>query len=167
MALAPRRGDFFVRSQGPCVKCGRHERMHGTLKAETATPPARSLRAQARRFDVFVRVYNEERPHEALDMDVPDDHYTPSSRPYSGRLQSPHYPDHHQVRRVRRSGEIKWCNSYVYISQTLAGEPVGLVESDDGLWTVSFGPSATVWPYRTPFINGPTRTASSRVYRGR
>ena len=119
---------------------GRHERMHGTLKAETATPPARSLRAQARRFDAFLRVYNTERPHEALGMDVPDDHYTPSPRPYGGRLQSPHYPDHHEVRRVRRSGEIKWCNSHVYISQTLAGEPVGLVESDDGLWTVSFGP---------------------------
>ena len=114
--------------------------MHGTLKAETAAPPARSLRAQGRRFDAFRRVYNEERPHEALAMGVPADHYTPSPRRYSGRLESPAYPDDHQVRRVKRSGEIKWRNAYVYISQTLAGEPVGLAESDDGIWTVSFGP---------------------------
>ncbi len=119
---------------------GRHERLHGTLKAETATPPAASLRAQARRFDAFRRVYNEERPHEALEMDVPNDHYTPSPRGYSGRLESPHYADDHEVRRVRHNGEIKWCNGYIYISQTLAGEPVGLVESGDAMWTVSFGP---------------------------
>lgn len=44
---------------------GRHERMHRTLKAETTKPPAASSRAQQRRFDAFVREYNEERPHEA------------------------------------------------------------------------------------------------------
>jgi putative transposase len=32
---------------------GRHERMHLTLKMETASPPARSLSAQQRRFDRF------------------------------------------------------------------------------------------------------------------
>ncbi len=28
----------------------------------------------------------------------------------------------------------------VYISETLAGEPVGIAETDGGLWTVMFGP---------------------------
>jgi putative transposase len=32
---------------------GRHERMHRTLKAECARPPAQSLAAQQRRFDQF------------------------------------------------------------------------------------------------------------------
>src|SRR5437773_11688115 len=32
---------------------GRHERMHKTLKAETARPPRRTLAAQQRRFDWF------------------------------------------------------------------------------------------------------------------
>ncbi len=45
---------------------GRHERMHRTLKAETATPPERNLRAQQRAFDRFRQIYNQERPHESL-----------------------------------------------------------------------------------------------------
>jgi transposase InsO family protein len=47
---------------------GRNERMHLTLKKETVRPPgANSLKQQAR-FDDFVREFNTERPHEALDM---------------------------------------------------------------------------------------------------
>src|SRR5207302_4664291 len=45
---------------------GRHERMHATLKAETARPPAASLAAQQLRFDRFRAEFNQERPHEAL-----------------------------------------------------------------------------------------------------
>src|SRR5688572_7756551 len=44
---------------------GRHERMHLTLKKETALPPRASMLAQQRRFDAFRREYNDERPHEA------------------------------------------------------------------------------------------------------
>jgi transposase InsO family protein len=45
---------------------GQHERMHGTLKRETASPPAATMRAQQRRFDRWRKELNEERPHEAL-----------------------------------------------------------------------------------------------------
>ena len=45
---------------------GRHERVHRTLKQETAAPPADSLPAQQQRFEEFRAVYNNERPHEAL-----------------------------------------------------------------------------------------------------
>ena len=50
---------------------GRHERMHRTLKQETAKPPARSRRAQQERFDQFRREYNEQRPHQALGHKTP------------------------------------------------------------------------------------------------
>jgi transposase InsO family protein len=45
---------------------GRHERMHRTLQEETANPPARSRSRQQQAFVEFERVYNQERPHEAL-----------------------------------------------------------------------------------------------------
>jgi hypothetical protein len=51
---------------------GRHERMHRTLKAETASPPAESRRAQQRRFDEFRRVFNEERPTKLWSLPRPD-----------------------------------------------------------------------------------------------
>ena len=119
---------------------GRLERLHLTLKQDTASPPAASLNAQARRFARFCRVYNEERPHEALGMAVPASLYVPSSRAWSGRLRSPEYASGVAVRRVRTNGEIKWRGDLVWLSSTLVGEPVGLEEDEDGVWRVRFGP---------------------------
>ena len=119
---------------------GRHERMHLTLAQDTASPPAPSRRAQQRRFDRFQRIYNEERPHEALGDKTPASAYQPSPRTYSGRLSSPKYPDAHELRRVGASGEIKWHGRSIFISEVLTGEPVGLEEQDNGWWAVRFGP---------------------------
>jgi transposase InsO family protein len=119
---------------------GRHERLHLTLKQETASPPAASLRAQQRRFDAFRRYFNEERPHEALGQRPPAEHYNPPPRAYSGRPREPDYGDDWQVRRVRHNGEIKWRGRLVFLSEVLAGEPVGLEETDDDRWIVCYGP---------------------------
>ena len=48
----------------------RHERMHKTLKECTALPPRSSLEAQQKAFDRFMKEYNYERPHEALDVSL-------------------------------------------------------------------------------------------------
>jgi putative transposase len=119
---------------------GRLERLHRTLKAETASPPAASLRAQAERLRVFRRVYNEERPHEALGLVTPASVYAASPRPWSGRLVAPQYAAGVEIRRVRRDGMIRWAAGTVYLSAALAGELVGLVETDSGLWRVHYGP---------------------------
>ena len=47
---------------------GRHERMHLTLKKEATRPPGFNSLQQQARFDAFLREFNTERPHEALDM---------------------------------------------------------------------------------------------------
>jgi transposase InsO family protein len=119
---------------------GRHERFHLTLKRETASPPAANRRAQQRAFDAFLRVYNEERPHEALGQTPPARHYAPSARVYTGRLKEPDYPGGLDTRRVRTNGEIKWRGGLVFLSTALAGEPVGLEERDDGAVAVRYGP---------------------------
>ena len=119
---------------------GRLERLHLTLKQETASPPAASHAAQARRFAAFRRLYNEQRPHEALGMATPDTVYAVSPRRWSGRLVSPDYDADQTVRRVRRNGEIKWRGEMVFVSSALAGEPVGLAECENGLWRVHYGP---------------------------
>jgi transposase InsO family protein len=119
---------------------GRHERFHLTLKRETASPPAASVRAQQRRFNGFRDIYNQERPHEALGQTPPAQHFGPSPRRYSGRLKEPDYPDGTEVRRVRYNGEIKWRGEYLYVGQVLAGEPVGCRQIDDERWQLSYGP---------------------------
>jgi transposase InsO family protein len=118
---------------------GRHERLHLTLLQDTASPPARSLRRQLERLHDFQRIYNEERPHQALGNDTPADHYSASPRPWDGVLRAPEYGADHEIRRVRQNGEIKWRGSTVYLNQALAGEPVGLSETDDGGWAVCYG----------------------------
>jgi putative transposase len=61
---------------------GRHERMHLTLKKEATKPAAQNVLQQQAKFDDFLACYNEERPHQALDMRYPAELYQPSTRPY-------------------------------------------------------------------------------------
>ena len=119
---------------------GRHERMHRTLKAETADPPKASLRAQQRAFDRFREEYNSERPHEALRQKTPFSVHRKGPRPYPARVREPEYPEEAEVRRVRINGEIKWQGDTVFLTTALRGEPVGLVQEDEGHWSVLFGP---------------------------
>jgi transposase InsO family protein len=119
---------------------GRHERMHLTLKQETALPPARSLAEQIQRFAEFREIYNNVRPHEALGQRPPASVYVPSPRVFDGVLRSPDYPDDAVIRKVRTSGEIKWRGEMVFVSEVLRGEPVGLTEIGDDVWLVKYGP---------------------------
>lgn len=119
---------------------GRHERMHGTLNAETATPPAASLGAQQRRFERFRAEFNHERPHEALGQTPPAQHYQRSPRSYPARLEDPAYPPDYELRRVRPNGEIKWQGEKVYISEALVSEVVGLRDTEEADAQVYFGP---------------------------
>jgi hypothetical protein len=117
---------------------GRHERMHKTLKQETASPPAANRRRQQERFDRFRQEYNQERPHEALQQKTPASCYQPSGREYSSRLPEVEYPADWQVRRVREGGQIRWYADPVFVSHALVGEPVGLEQIDDRSWRVWF-----------------------------
>lgn len=119
---------------------GRLERLHRTLKAETANPPRNTLRAQQRIFDFFRAEYNQERPHEALEQQPPARHYSLSARTYPSRVRSPEYETGVTVRRVRSNGQIKWKGGVIYVSEVLRGEPIGLLPYDDRYWTIQFGP---------------------------
>src|SRR5205085_8595396 len=63
---------------------GRHERMHLTLKKQTTRPAGMNSLQQQATFDAFVHEFNNERPHEALNMKYPAEIYTPSPRLYQG-----------------------------------------------------------------------------------
>jgi putative transposase len=117
---------------------GRHERVHRTLKQETATPPADNVPAQQQRFDEFRIVYNNERPHEALGQRTPASLYQPAPRPYPERLEDPSYGGDVAVRRVRSTGQIKWAGELIFVGEALIGEPVGVVETKAGDWLVRY-----------------------------
>lgn len=118
---------------------GRHERMHRTLKAETARPPERDINRQQRRFERFMEEYNFERPHEALKGATPGSTYELSERSYPGEVGDPEYPGHYETRRVCNNGLLKFKGMKVYLSQALGNELVALEEIADGEWRLRFG----------------------------
>jgi transposase InsO family protein len=95
---------------------GRHERMHRTLKEDTTRPPAASLRAQQSRFDNSRYMFNNERPHEGLNNQVPAS----------------------LLRRVNNSGDISWHKNRVFISEVFRFEELAFELITPGLYRVFF-----------------------------
>lgn len=80
---------------------GKNERFHRTLQDEVfALRRFRDLVEVQRAFDAWREVYNFERPHEALDLEVPASRYRPSPRLMPDRLPQVEYDDHEIVRIV-------------------------------------------------------------------
>jgi transposase InsO family protein len=117
---------------------GRHERMHRTLKQEAASPPKANRRAQQRALDLFRQEYNQERPHQALDMKTPESCYRPSAREYPARIPEPDYGSACVVRSVRQGGVIYWKKRNVFLSEVLDGERIALLPIDDRYYRVYF-----------------------------
>jgi transposase InsO family protein len=116
---------------------GRHERMHLTLKKEATKPAARNFLQQQDRFDRFIEIFNNERPHQALDMKCPAEIYRPSPRIYQG-LPDIDYPFHDRTIVVTHCGRICLGKKKINFSTVFAGQAVGIKEVHDDIWLVSF-----------------------------
>ena len=111
--------------------------MHLTLKKEATRPPGMNSLQQQAKFDEFLKEFNEERPHEALDMKRPAEVYIASPRPYLG-LPELSYPLHDRDILVTACGRICMHRKRINVSTVLAGQRLGIKEVDDGIWIVSF-----------------------------
>jgi len=116
---------------------GRHERMHLTLKREATRPPGLNSLQQQAKFDDFIEEFNNQRPHEALDMKCPAEVYAHSPRAYNG-LPEPSYPFHDTTVNVTCCGRICLHRKKINLSTVFAGQAVGLKEVEDDTWLVSF-----------------------------
>jgi putative transposase len=117
---------------------GVHERMHRTLKQEATIPPASSLNGQQKKFDSFRKEFNEDRPHEGIDMKRPAELYQPSQRQMPKKVGVYDYPGHFLVRRVSRAGTIRVFHRQIFVSNTLREDYVGLEEVADGVFDLYF-----------------------------
>jgi putative transposase len=145
---------------------GRHERMHLTLKQETASPAAPSMPQQQTRFDKFRACYNDERPHEAIGQRTPANLYEPSHR----RLPEPpwgkdhEYPDDYETVRLSRLGMAPWRHGAFFVSTALKHVLLGLNWQGGQRWRVFFGPlpigGLTTLPRRRRATFAPVREVS-------
>lgn len=139
---------------------GRHERMHLTLKKEATKPPGFNSLQQQARFDEFIDQYNNDRPHQALNMKYPGEVYTPSPRAYAAP-PDPEYPFHDRTVRVTQCGRICLGRRKISLSKSFADQLVGIQEVSDKIWLVSFmefdlgffdEDAARVEPAANPFL---------------
>ncbi len=116
---------------------GRHERIHLTLKKEATKPVAQNFLQQQARFDDFIDCYNNERPHQALNLKYPAELYRRSARPYRG-LSELEYPFHDRTITVTQCGRVCFGRRKINLSTVFAGQNVGIKEVSDKIWLVSF-----------------------------
>lgn len=116
----------------------RHERMHRTLKNDALDNVAKNLKEQQKAFDIFRYDFNNDRPHESLNDLTPSDYYKKSNRPYVEHPHPPEYGHDYLVRHVNQNGCIKIKQQIFFLTESLAGQPIGLKEIADGLWQIQF-----------------------------
>jgi transposase InsO family protein len=121
---------------------GKNERFHRTLKAEVfAFQQFHDLRQVQRAFDRWRIVYNFDRPHEALNLEVPASRYRPSARSMPDRLPQVEYDVGETVRcisttrhSVRFKGRL-WMVPRAFCGERVAIRPRG----NDGHYGIFFG----------------------------
>ena len=117
---------------------GRHERFHLTLQQETTTPAGGDAAAAATPVRSDAARFNTERPHEALGpaaARAPLCAVAPAlpraARGPVVRRDAPGAAG--EARRGRSSGRASW----IFVSEAVRGELVGLAETERGDWTRS------------------------------
>ena len=118
---------------------GGHEQFHGVYKAETLAVPAPTVRAQKGRSDRWRAMYNEQRPHAALGMEVPAKLYRCSPRKMPRKLKPWRYPVGWASRLVKGHGVISFNGRERYVGEAFEKERVGLKPEGSGVWLVYFG----------------------------
>jgi transposase InsO family protein len=119
---------------------GKDERFHRTLKLELLGDCKwRDLAQCQASFDRWRETYNCERPHEALQMQVPASRYRESVRCFPEELPAIEYPSEYLVRRVQKSGMMHLHGRQYYIGEAFRGLEVGLCPTTtDAVFEVYF-----------------------------
>jgi len=119
---------------------GKNERFNRTLNEEVITQRVfHDLQQCQSHFDQWRSMYNCERPHEALNLDVPASRYLPSAREYPEVLPPIEYDAQDIIRMVQPQGKIYYKNKAFIVGKGLYHQPVALRPTTaDGVFDVFF-----------------------------
>jgi transposase InsO family protein len=121
---------------------GKNERFHRTLQAEVlALRRFRDLAEVQRAFETWRTIYNLERPHEALNQEVPASRYRSSARSMPPGLPKVEYDEHEIVRTVPATKDyISFKGRPWIVPRAFRGERVAIRPlAGDGRYGVFFG----------------------------
>ncbi|MDZ7681627.1 MAG: IS481 family transposase [Fodinibius sp.] len=117
---------IYARPGQPQTK-GKNERFNGTLQAELLEWRQFSGWPEVNQsFTRWRRIYNTERPHEALDMEVPAQHFQPSPVAFPTKLPEVSYGPDDQQRKVNVEGRISFQGDQYRVGKAFGGYPVAL-----------------------------------------
>ena len=118
---------------------GKLERFHRTLKEELLKETYFGSLIEAQKgFDIWRKIYNEERPHGAIGFKTPRERYTKSVRLYPETLPPIEYEPDLVVRKVQQKGILSLQGKEYRVGHAFYGCPVGLKESEEGIMDVYF-----------------------------
>ena len=113
---------------------GKDERFHRTLKeellAQFKNTKIKDFSTAQMLFDEWRDVYNHERPHEALNLDVPVNYYRFSKIEMPDELPAIEYSDDAITRTVRGNGYIRYKNREYHIGEAFCGHYIEVKLSD-------------------------------------
>lgn len=121
---------------------GKNERFHRTLKAEVfAFNRFSSQAAVQKAFNAWRQICIQQRPHQAIGMNVPASRYRPSRRSMPPTLKEPCYQPGEITRRVGNpTARISFKNKFWRVPKAFAGEHVVLrPRGRDGFYAICFG----------------------------
>ena len=120
---------------------GKDERFHRTLKADLLSRHDwPNLLLAQQRFNSFRDLYNHDRPHQALRLDTPSQHYHISPAPCPKTIAPPEYAPDEITRTVKAKGEFTFQNRSYYLGEAFRGLLVALrATSSPGLLRVCLG----------------------------
>ena len=119
---------------------GKDERFHRTLKIELLSSNSFTSNEELQSAcESWRHQYNQKRPHDALNLNVPASRYKTSSRRYNENVTDYEYAPDDYVRKVSRSGQIGFKGKLFKISEAFRGRNIGLRPSEkDGLFNVYY-----------------------------
>lgn len=119
---------------------GKEERFHRTLNEDVLKRVAiRDLQHAQEVFDAYRLEFNMERPHGALNLDVPAKHYKPSQKRMPEQLSEPEYDAGKTLRKVNCKGYVSIQNHRYYLSETFAEKYLELLPLEDSVFALCYG----------------------------
>lgn len=120
---------IHIRPRHPQTQ-GKNERFNGSFKQERLKfyTPYDLVDADQQRTE-YRDFFNNVRPHHALGLDVPAQHYEPSKREYREKPTEWEYGSESKLRKIKSSGYLTYEGHGYFLSEAFAGKTIAVKPS--------------------------------------